>query len=142
MRRRTVLWVLGGYCALLAVLMFSPVGPSLRGVPLPAGVRAGEVEAAANVLVFVPLGFLVAQLLPPRRRWIAVVLCCLASTGIEVVQAVLISTRLGTPRDVLTNTLGALLGYLLFTAWQWTRVHLPQPAARRGGPVSDRSSVR
>lgn len=141
MRRGTVLWVLGGYCALLAVLVFSPVGPSLRGVALPAGVRAGEVEAAANVLVFVPLGFLVAQLLPTRRRWIAVVLCCVASTGIEVVQAVFISTRLGTPRDVLTNTVGALAGYVLLTAWQWIRSHLPRAAARSGRPLSERSSL-
>ncbi|MDP9883353.1 VanZ family protein [Sinomonas atrocyanea] len=140
MRRRAVLWVLGVYCALLAVLVFSPVGPSLRGVPLPAGVRAGEVEAAANVLVFVPLGFLVAQLLPRGRRWLAVPFCCLTSTSIEVVQALFISTRLGTPRDVFTNTTGALVGYLLFTASRWIRVHRPQPAAR-GGSVSERSSL-
>jgi glycopeptide antibiotics resistance protein len=141
MRQRVVLWTLGVYCVLLAALVFSPVGPSLRGVPLPFGVRAGEVEAAANVLVFVPPGFLIAALLRSGRRWLAVVLCCLASTSIEVVQAVFISTRLGTPRDVLTNTVGAFAGYLLFTAARWIRVHLPQPSARRGASVSERSSL-
>ncbi|WP_457316125.1 VanZ family protein [Sinomonas sp. RB5] len=103
--------------------------------------RAGEVEAAANVLVFVPLGFLGAQLLPSGRRWLAIVLSCLLSTGIEVVQAAFISTRLGTPRDVLTNTSGALAGYLLFTASRWIQVHLAQPAAPRGGSASERSSL-
>ena len=37
----------------------------------------------------------------------------LASAGIETVQAMALPLRYGTVRDVISNTLGALLGYLL-----------------------------
>ncbi|ASN51489.1 VanZ family protein [Sinomonas sp. R1AF57] len=117
MRRGTALWGLGIYGALLAVLVFSPVGPSLRGVHLPAGVSAGAVEAAANVAVFMPLGFFVASLLPLGRRWLAVGACSALSVGIETVQFAFLSSRSGNVRDAITNTAGAVLGVLLCSIW-------------------------
>lgn len=110
MRRRAAAWVLGVYCALLALLVFSPVAPSLHGVELPEGLAAGAVETAANVLVFVPVGFLVAGLMSRGREWVAVVACFLASAGIEILQTLTMLTRHGSSRDVLTNTAGAIVG--------------------------------
>ncbi len=44
---------------------------AVRGHPLTAGITYMHVEGAANVLLFVPLGLMVALLLPTRRWWLA-----------------------------------------------------------------------
>jgi glycopeptide antibiotics resistance protein len=135
--RRTALSALAVYAVLLGALVFSPVGPSLKGIPLPGWLHAGAVEAAANVVVFVPVGFLVALLLPRGRRWLAVLLCCLLSTGIELVQAVFISTRLGSARDVLTNTTGAVIGLVGCSLWLRTRWSRRPERPEQGASLSE-----
>lgn len=71
------------------------------------------VNLAGNVAVFVPLG-----LLPPalwqrlRRLWKATLLCCVCSCLIEFFQ--LFIGRSVDVDDVILNTLGGVLGYLLF----------------------------
>lgn len=140
---RAASWALGVYCALLAVLVFSPVAPSLRGVPLPAGIHAGAIEAAANVAVFAPAGFLVAALLPPRRRWLTAVRRLLAPVSIETIQGIVISARVSPgARDVLTDTTGAVIGVSCFAAW-WLHTR-PRPSnlsADEGPPASATSST-
>ena len=82
--RRPAVVLLAGYLAALACVGFwptpveCPAAGLLRSVlrflqeqPLTAGIRAGHVEVAANVALFVPLGVLVAMLLPARRWWLA-----------------------------------------------------------------------
>lgn len=71
------------------------------------------VNLAGNVAVFVPLG-----LLPPalwrglRRLWKTALLCCVCSCLIEFFQ--LFIGRSVDVDDVILNTLGGVLGYLLF----------------------------
>ncbi len=71
------------------------------------------VNLAGNVAVFVPLG-----LLPPalwrglRRLWKTALLCCVCSCLIEFFQ--LFIGRSVDVDDVILNTLGGILGYLLF----------------------------
>lgn len=72
------------------------------------------VEAASNVLMFVPFGVLVGLLV--RRRWLVVVLGCGLSVAIETCQALFLPTRVADPRDVVMNTTGALVGVLLVPA--------------------------
>lgn len=67
-------------------------------------------EFAANIALFVPLGLLVALLLPRRRWWVALVALVALSLGIEIVQAVALSFRQPSPRDVLANSVGAAIG--------------------------------
>ena len=75
------------------------------------------VNLAGNVAVFVPLG-----LLPPalwqrlRRLWKATLLCCASSCLIEFFQ--LFIGRSVDVDDVLLNTLGGVLGYLIFSLLQ------------------------
>lgn len=83
---------------------------AVRGHPLTAGITYMHVEAAANVLLFVPLGVIVALLLPTRRWWLAVVCGGLTSAAIETVQYLALNQRQASLGDVLNNTLGALLG--------------------------------
>lgn len=75
----------------------------------------GKIEFGSNILMFVPIGLFGALALP-RRRWLIVPAAMVASAGIESLQAMALPLRYATFRDVISNTLGALLGYLLATA--------------------------
>lgn len=83
---------------------------AVRGYPLTAGITYMHVEGAANVLLFVPLGVIVALLLPTRRWWLAAVSGALISAAIETVQYLALSQRTASLGDVVNNTLGAVLG--------------------------------
>jgi hypothetical protein len=67
------------------------------------------VEMAANVLLFVPVGFLLHAALPRLSAVAAWLLCTAAAVGVEAVQLVL-PERQPTLRDAVLNSLGAALG--------------------------------
>ena len=106
---------------ILTVLLWpTPVDRPLYGKLLRAVKRLQELglsgfnydflEAAANVALFVPLGFLAARILPLRRWWLALLLCGLLSGAGELAQEVFLPSRIGNARDVLLNSTGALIG--------------------------------
>jgi acetyltransferase-like isoleucine patch superfamily enzyme len=122
---RVLRTLLGLYVAALACIGFWPtpvdrpltgfiadVLAALREHSLTAGIGYGDLEGAANVILFVPLGLLCALLLPARRWLLAAVAGLLTSASIEAVQFLLLSERQASLRDVANNTLGALLGAL------------------------------
>jgi len=70
--------------------------------------RGLSTEFIANILLFVPLGLLL-RLALPRATWAgAVLLGGAVSVAIEVLQV--LGPRVSDPRDVVANTLGALIG--------------------------------
>lgn len=79
-------------------------------------IAAGTTKLAAenfwNVVLFVPIGVLFSLLLK-KRLWLSVLLGALLSAGIEVAQLV---THRGLFEwdDMIHNSLGALIGWLLF----------------------------
>ncbi|MFE6844727.1 VanZ family protein [Streptomyces sp. NPDC057686] len=79
---------------------------------------ASTVEAArqlgGNLLLGLPFGVLLPVLLPPARGLLRVgaVTVCLM-TLVELVQGALVTGRVFDIDDVVLNTAGALLGYLL-----------------------------
>lgn len=80
---------------------------SAFGLPRPTGYDV--VQTAANVVLFVPLGWLAVAL--TRWSWWQVTVAGLVlSSGIEVGQALLRPERFATVSDVVANTSGALLG--------------------------------
>lgn len=85
----------------------------LQQAGAPASLRYVHVELAANVLVFVPVGFLLALLLPARWWWLAALAGLCLSAGIELAQFVLLSGRVADPVDLVTNTVGAFAGAAL-----------------------------
>jgi glycopeptide antibiotics resistance protein len=117
----------------------------LPGSPLPfrviAGVlepwlSSGRVAAALNVALFVPVGAVIAWW---WRRPAMLLVAVALSVGIETVQH-LIPGRSPSLRDVVTNSLGAAIGYALARAasrWQARRSEDGRshdgPAAIRGG---------
>jgi len=78
-----------------------------------AWITFDRVEFAANVAMFVPLGILAVLWFGVRGWWSAPVIGALVSTAIESTQALLLSTRVPDVRDIVANTLGAVIGMLL-----------------------------
>lgn len=98
-----------------------------QGVP----VTFDGVEAAANVVMFVPFGVLV-RLLWRRPWWVVVLLGAATSALIETVQRWL-PTRYSTLQDVVMNTVGAAVGVLLLALavrWVERRTTGRDPAQR------------
>ena len=77
------------------------------------------LEFVANVALFVPFGVLVL-LAFPRARWWVVLIGCLTSIGIELVQLA-IPSRVSTVSDVVANTVGTALGVALVRWWALSR---------------------
>lgn len=73
----------------------------------------GLIEWLSNVVMFLPVGFLLAIVVPLRRRWWVVAAGALLSIGIELVQGAFLPERVASVNDVLANTTGAALGVLL-----------------------------
>jgi VanZ family protein len=86
---------------------------TLYGVGLPRFVTYGVVEFGANIVMFLPLGLLVALALPRWLLWFSPLLCASLSLGIELCQALLLPHRFASILDVAANTLGAILGTLI-----------------------------
>jgi glycopeptide antibiotics resistance protein len=83
------------------------------------------IESAANVVMFVPLGFLTALLLPSGWRWLTPAGALLFSAAIEWCQQSFLPGRFASLQDVWVNTLGAALGTVLAYAWLERRNRRP-----------------
>jgi glycopeptide antibiotics resistance protein len=78
-------------------------------------VMATLAGAAGNVALFMPLGFLLPMLAPGLDRfWRAVATGFVLSALIELSQVAFPGVRRPDVNDVLMNTLGAALGYLVY----------------------------
>lgn len=81
------------------------------GVPFDAAYV--PLEFLANVALFVPFGLLLAASAPRMSWWGVTLAGCATSVLIEVVQ-ILLPTRFPTLSDVIANTAGAALGWLVW----------------------------
>lgn len=123
-RRVVTAAALAAYTAFVLVVTLSPRMPGTgfvgrlvngvldwfheRGLLLP--VDYSVVEFTANIGMFVPLGVLVLLI---RRSWWLLLVGPAFSGFIELFQATLLPTRVGEWRDILSNSLGFLLGAAL-----------------------------
>ena len=80
-------------------------------------IQAGRNELIAevfwNYILFIPIGILLAMLLPSKRSWLAIILGMLMSSGIELTQLYL-HRGLFEFDDIIHNTLGTIIGVILF----------------------------
>ncbi|MCU1534447.1 MAG: VanZ family protein [Glaciihabitans sp.] len=81
-------------------------------VPFLHWVTYAGVEFTGNVLMFLPVGMFFLLLLGRRRWWLAVLIGVAMTITIESVQIV-IPGRVSDLRDVVANSVGALIGVLL-----------------------------
>lgn len=72
-----------------------------------------KLEFSANIVMFLPLGFLAALLLPAKVWWLALLICPALSIAIELTQATLLAARFASAADVIANTVGAVIGILI-----------------------------
>jgi glycopeptide antibiotics resistance protein len=80
------------------------------------------VEFGLNVLLFVPMSLLGSFLFPRLRVAEWVMVGFLASLTVELVQKLFLTGRTADPKDVVSNTLGVLIGALLATAVSRSRL--------------------
>ena len=75
----------------------------------------GEVEweFTANIIMFIPLGFFLALVLPTTRTWVGIVALPLMSGVIEASQLLFLPSRYPTVSDLVANSLGGWLGLLM-----------------------------
>jgi glycopeptide antibiotics resistance protein len=76
------------------------------------------LEFWSNVAMFVPVGLFFLLLLGRRRWWLAIVLGVALTCGIEFVQQFL-PDRVSDPRDILANSVGALVGVVVALVVTW-----------------------
>ena len=111
-------------CIVVALITFSPGPPDPAGQQalrsflryahlhgLPWWISFNKIEFGANILMFIPIGLFGALALA-RSRWLILPAAIVGSLVIEIIQASGLPQRVGTPRDVVANSLGALIGYL------------------------------
>lgn len=72
-----------------------------------------KLEFSANIAMFVPLGFLAALLLPSRVWWLALIIGPGMSIAIEWTQATFLAARFATATDVVSNSIGAVIGIVV-----------------------------
>ncbi len=118
--------LLGAYLLALTLIALWPVpvdsgaGPVLRligrGLPLFTYAR---IEFGANILLFVPLGILLALIL--QHRHLVVPIAFLATVGIESVQALMIDRRVPSVMDIIANVAGACVGLVIVAFVEWWR---------------------
>lgn len=110
---------------------------TLHEVGVPKAVDYNFVEVSSNGIMFLPLGALIAMLLPLRRWWIAILVGCATSSLIELIQLLFLPQRFASLTDIAANTTGALVGAAVVAAIRSYR------ASTRGSTrASTRASTR
>ena len=71
------------------------------------------VEASANVVLFMPVGFVASLAFSSKRWWQIGGFGMLVSGCIELGQLLFLHDRFASPSDVVTNTAGVVIGALL-----------------------------
>ncbi|RKR74584.1 VanZ family protein [Frondihabitans australicus] len=79
------------------------------------------VETSANVIMFAPLGALIASVAMPRLWWSSGVLGLTLSLAVEFTQAEFLPQRFASASDLAANTSGALLGGAVFALVRFAR---------------------
>ncbi len=85
----------------------------LHRIGVPESFGYMELEFAANIGMFIPLGFLLGLALPGWGWWLALILLPAYSIGIEWFQSEFLGDRVGDVRDIISNSLGAWIGTLI-----------------------------
>ncbi len=122
--------ILGAYVFVLTLIALWPTpvdggaGPFLRLVARVVPILTySRIEFGANILLFVPLGILLALIL--ERRYLIVPIAVVATVTIESIQALMIDKRTPSVLDIIANVTGACLGLMIVGVIEWRR-------ARRG----------
>ncbi|MFY9712305.1 MAG: VanZ family protein [Microbacterium sp.] len=116
-----------GYLSIIALIVLAPdpidsayraeeiaLAAFLRGSGL-ISLQYWQMELAANVVLFLPLGLLLTISLGRSRisLWLPPLFGAVVSTAAEIGQLLLLPDRFPSPIDVISNTLGVVLGWCI-----------------------------
>lgn len=90
---------------------------------MPRFIDYGFIEFSANVVFFVPVGFLLGLLFPYRFWWLAIVGGALLSAAVETAQGLFLPGRVSSLGDVLANSTGTIIGCLAAVAVRMIILH-------------------
>lgn len=89
------------------VLRFTSSYDSLKWI------QYNQLEAIANVLLYVPLGIFLVMFWPKAKIWLLALIPALISLLVEGSQRLFLPDRYATLNDVLSNALGGVLGIVI-----------------------------
>lgn len=89
------------------VLRFTSSYDSLKWI------QYNQLEAIANVLLYVPLGIFLVMFWPKAKIWLLALIPALISLFVEGSQRLFLPDRYATLNDVLFNALGGVLGIVI-----------------------------
>ena len=92
-----------------------------RGVP--TFVDYGFIEFAANIVFFIPVGFLGGLLFSHHFWWLAILGGSALSVAIELAQGAFLPGRVSSAADVVANTAGTVVGCLVAVAVRLLILH-------------------
>ena len=79
----------------------------------------GLIEFVANVVLFIPLGLLVAALMRRGQRWVSFAITVAASLTIELGQFLFLPERDPSALDVIANSIGGAIGVAIIAFLSW-----------------------
>ena len=82
-------------------------------------------QVIGNIVLFIPFGYFVTSYCNIKKIWTIFIVSGLSSLVIEVVQHFI--GRSFDVDDIILNIVGGIIGYLLYTALNAIRNHLPKP---------------
>ena len=82
-------------------------------------------QVIGNIVLFIPFGYFATSYCNIKKIWTVFIVSGLSSLVIEVVQHFI--GRSFDVDDIILNIVGGIIGYLLYTALNAIRNHLPKP---------------
>lgn len=87
------------------------------------GSKLFMLNVVGNIAMFIPFGYIIAVYIKPKKIWTNLIIAAIVSTTTEYVQ--LSIGRSFDIDDIILNTLGSIIGYLLYVALSAVARHLP-----------------
>ena len=100
----------------------SVVNPNIYLIPFGEGI---ELSFILNIVLFVPIGFLVSVISPSLRKWNRVAMLTLQMSLIIEISQIFTLARATDINDLIANTLGGIVGYLsyvLLSRMKWLKL--------------------
>ncbi|WP_156810695.1 VanZ family protein [Arthrobacter sp. FB24] len=84
----------------------------IHALGIPRWVNYSFIEAAANIVLFVPVGVVASQAFPSKHIWQLGSFGLAVSGCMELGQQLFLHDRFASPLDLVTNTAGCVIGVL------------------------------
>ncbi len=87
------------------------------------GSKLFMLNVVGNIVMFIPFGYIIAAYIKPKMIWTNLIIAAIVSTTIEFVQ--LNIGRSFDIDDIILNTLGSIIGFLIYIGLSAIERHLP-----------------